>query len=391
MSHHGIPIILVSLAIFAPAVKSGAEIVAGSEWLAEIRGLRAELARQSERLAALERAVADGAGPGREARGGDPPSAADEAAGEGAAGPDTAGGTTYRVKPGDRLSRIAADYGVGLGDLVAANQLSSPDRIYIGQTLTIPGPGGRYGFSGRAGEAQAVAGADVVGQHVVAPGETLYSIARQNGVSVRVLQTLNAIADPETIWAGRVLQVPVGGPAAGGGDLATDNATRPGPQDRPSAAPAATVATAGEKEGGHTVVRGESLTSIARAYGTTVSALQDANRIRDPDRLHAGQVLAIPVPGETKGGVRERGAPRPGTVDGEAAMAAAVAEPAGTGALDGSDVLSYWVVPGDSVESLASVFNTTPDRLRQINGLPAGAQFEAGTQILVPAENVFSS
>jgi murein DD-endopeptidase MepM/ murein hydrolase activator NlpD len=48
----------------------------------------------------------------------------------------------------------------------------------------------------------------------------------------------------------------------------------------------------------HFVVHGESLTAIARRYGTTVQALVEENRLPDPDRLQVGQRLGLPGPPE---------------------------------------------------------------------------------------------
>ena len=46
---------------------------------------------------------------------------------------------TYSVQPNDTLSGIAARFGVGLGDLLAANpQIANPDLIAVGQAVTIP-------------------------------------------------------------------------------------------------------------------------------------------------------------------------------------------------------------------------------------------------------------
>lgn len=55
----------------------------------------------------------------------------------GSGGPDT-----YRVRPGQALSTIALRFGTSVSSLVAANDLASPDRIYAGQTLTVPGGAG---------------------------------------------------------------------------------------------------------------------------------------------------------------------------------------------------------------------------------------------------------
>jgi membrane-bound lytic murein transglycosylase D len=45
----------------------------------------------------------------------------------------------------------------------------------------------------------------------------------------------------------------------------------------------------------HRVQRGQTIGGIARRYGTTVAAIQDANGLRDVNRLRAGQVLKIPT------------------------------------------------------------------------------------------------
>jgi lysozyme len=46
--------------------------------------------------------------------------------------------TTYTVKSGDTLDHIAAQYGVSETELAEANNISNPNKIYVGQVLTIP-------------------------------------------------------------------------------------------------------------------------------------------------------------------------------------------------------------------------------------------------------------
>lgn len=71
------------------------------------------------------------------------------------------GGNEYTVQRGDTLSQIAAQHGVSVQDLLAANpQVRNPDVIYSGQTLSIPGGGGRGSEShGAAQGAQGPSGA----------------------------------------------------------------------------------------------------------------------------------------------------------------------------------------------------------------------------------------
>ena len=47
----------------------------------------------------------------------------------------------------------------------------------------------------------------------------------------------------------------------------------------------------------YTVRKGDALSRIARRFGVTVRALAQANRIRNPDRIKAGQRLTIPTAG----------------------------------------------------------------------------------------------
>ncbi|MBM4465690.1 MAG: LysM peptidoglycan-binding domain-containing protein [Chloroflexi bacterium] len=45
----------------------------------------------------------------------------------------------------------------------------------------------------------------------------------------------------------------------------------------------------------HIVVAGDTLSGLARKYGTTVEAIMEANGLSDPGLIIVGQVLSIPV------------------------------------------------------------------------------------------------
>jgi hypothetical protein len=54
----------------------------------------------------------------------------------------------YRVKEGDKLSKIAERFGVTVEDILLANpQIKNPDRIKIGDRITIPPPADENGFA----------------------------------------------------------------------------------------------------------------------------------------------------------------------------------------------------------------------------------------------------
>jgi membrane-bound lytic murein transglycosylase D len=60
----------------------------------------------------------------------------------------------------------------------------------------------------------------------------------------------------------------------------------------------AKVSEPAASDGRHTVRRGETLSKIAKKYGTTVDALAQANNIKNRHSLRVGQVLAVPGSGE---------------------------------------------------------------------------------------------
>ena len=52
----------------------------------------------------------------------------------------TVGHSTYLIQRGDTLWLIAQRFGVTVGQMMAANDISNPNYIYYGQALVIPGP-----------------------------------------------------------------------------------------------------------------------------------------------------------------------------------------------------------------------------------------------------------
>jgi LysM repeat protein len=58
--------------------------------------------------------------------------------------------------------------------------------------------------------------------------------------------------------------------------------------------PAAETSAKAANGNSHIVARGETLTSIAKMYGVSVSELQKYNHIDNPLKLLAGQTLLIP-------------------------------------------------------------------------------------------------
>lgn len=113
-------------------------------------------------------------------------------------------------------------------------------------------------------------GLAATGTHVVGTGETLSEIASDHGTSVRSLVDANKLANPNLIVVGQKLTIPAGGSAGGS-----------------SAAPSAPTTTT------YVVARGDTLSGIAKKFGTTVSAVVAANGLGDPNRIVVGRSLTI--------------------------------------------------------------------------------------------------
>jgi len=109
----------------------------------------------------------------------------------------------------------------------------------------------------------ATAGGSGCGQfYTVRHGDTLYRIAVRFHTTVWKLTQLNALANPDQIYMGQVLCVKPNGQLPFGFL--------------------------------YTVRQGDTLYSIARRYGWTVSYLASVNHLPNPDRIYTGQVLLIP-------------------------------------------------------------------------------------------------
>lgn len=195
---------------------------------------------------------------------------------------------TYTVRWGDNLSMLAERSGARVSRIRELNPSIDFDRLQTGVRLTLPYEAAQTLASRPAPEAPRVAAApatrvqasDAGGgasrTHSVAPGETLWGIAGAYGVSVVAIQEANSLRG-STIVPGQTLRVPDG----------AANAAAP----QAAAAPAGSPEAAGRVE--HVVETGESLWGIARRYGSTVQAIQEANELGDRP-IRPGQKLIVP-------------------------------------------------------------------------------------------------
>lgn len=230
--------------------------------------------------------------------------------------------------------------------------------------------------------------------HTVASGESLSRIANRYGVSVREIQQLNNITDPNKIRIGQKLKLPA---YAAEGAAAPAAAPAPKKEAKPAAKPVA-------GEGEYVVKAGDSLSAIAVRHGTTVRALKDVNGLTS-DSIRVGQKLKLPA-GAAKKPTAERAsapapkpsapapapAPEPTPAPAPTPVAAPSPAPAPVPAaantpipLDAAAIpFEYTVRPNETIDDIARNFAVLRSEILSLNGLSEGAEVRAGQKIKIP-------
>ena len=113
------------------------------------------------------------------------------------------GNGTYTVKAGDTLYRIAYNHGISLTTLLSINGLSETSTIRPGQQLVVSGSAKATTSTTKATTVSYSTGAST---HTVQAGDTLFRIAKNNGLTLSELRALNGLTS-NTIRVGQVLKV----------------------------------------------------------------------------------------------------------------------------------------------------------------------------------------
>ena len=209
---------------------------------------------------------------------------------------------TYVVQKGDSLYSIAAKLGTTVAELKKENNLTS-NTLQIGQVLRIP-------TKEIYEEEENV--------YVVKKGDTLYSIAMANNTTVDELKKANNLTS-NILSTGQLLKIP----------------------------------SALLLETTYTVKKGDSLYSIATKYNTTVDELKRINNLTS-NTLSIGQVLKLPSDKENDIEQEE-------------------------------NTISYTVQKGDSLYSIARKYSTTIDKIKDLNNLTSNI-LSIGQVLLIPTD-----
>lgn len=209
---------------------------------------------------------------------------------------------TYVVQKGDTLYSIANKLGTTVSELKKENNLTS-NTLQIGEVLRVP-------TKEIYEEEENV--------YVVKKGDTLYSIAAANNTTVDELKKANNLTS-NILSTGQLLKIP--------------SALLP--------------------ESTYTVKKGDSLYSIANKYNTTVDELKRINNLTS-NTLSIGQVLKLP-------------SDKANNVEKE------------------ENTISYTVQKGDSLYSIARKYDTTIDRIKDLNNLTTNL-LSIGQVLLIPTD-----
>lgn len=178
---------------------------------------------------------------------------------------------SYRVQAGDELGAVAGRYNTSAWRVIRDNGLWD-EQLTPGTVLRIEREPPRPAHA----------------THRVRSGDTLGALATRYGTSVRAIQAANNMGRRTVITIGQRLRVPTGrGTAA--------EATPPPPEQAATAAQEPSAPASAQRTATtHRVVRGDNLTDLARRYGTTVRAIQQANDMGRRTVIQIGQRLRIP-------------------------------------------------------------------------------------------------
>jgi len=216
----------------------------------------------------------------------------------------------YTVKSGDTLGKIAKKHGVSVTALVKSNNISNPNLIHIGQVLVIPGE------EGEPGVVHVVRLGDTLGKIATQYGSSVSALAAANGISnpnlIRVGQNIiisggssNPGSPHPNVRSGRYAIVRKGESVAAvarrfglpTNQIARANGIVKGiiyANTRLFADGPSYTFESGGGEGTYKVKSGDRLGDIAAAHGTTISHLARLNGISNPNLIRAGQVLVVP-------------------------------------------------------------------------------------------------
>lgn len=183
-----------------------------------------------------------------------------------------ASSTTYTVKNGDYLSKIANKYKMTVNNLKKLNNLDN-DIIFVGQKLKVSGKAAAPAKNTVKPTKTPVKSASTT-SYTVKNGDYLSKIAYSFNMSVSSLKSINNLKS-DTIFVGQKLKI--------SSKATTPSKNSTAPVKKPvTASPSAT----------YTVKSGDHLSKIAAKYNMSVSSLKSINNLKS-NTIFVGQKLKV--------------------------------------------------------------------------------------------------
>ena len=183
---------------------------------------------------------------------------------------------SYKVRSGDTLSAIARKYGVGLGDIYAANGGADKLRtLRVGQVIRLSSPVKAVAQKSSSPSASS----KKLSSHTVKSGETAYAISRRYGISFDELCAVNGGKDVlSRLSPGQVLKIPSGERTV---------------VAQKSSGTSKTSASAAPKVAEYSVQSGETLWSISRKFNMKPMELLALNGMDQSTRIKVGDTVKV--------------------------------------------------------------------------------------------------
>lgn len=254
--------------------------------------------------------------------------------------------STYTVKAGDTLSRIAVQHDLPLASLLKANGLSRSSLIYPGQKIKLTGQKPSSGST----TVKKTNSASSSNTYRVKSGDTLSRIASKHKISLSALLSANGLSTSSIIYPGQ--QLKLSGSSA----------------SVPAKTASKTSTTSGKT---YTVKSGDTLSGIAVKHKVTLSVLTKANNLSLSSTIFPGQTLKL---------------------DGKASSSQSpTSKTTGNSGKTSSSKTSYTVKTGDTLSRIAALNSVNLSTLLRANGLSASSIIYPGQKLQLTGTKTTSS
>lgn len=213
----------------------------------------------------------------------------------GNAGTSNGGQTTgakYTVQSGDSVWKISNDHGITMAQLIEWNNIKN-NFVYPGQQLTVSNSGSTNSASSNTGSSANTNNSSSAntgssssqGTYTVKAGESVWSVANKNGITMNQLIEWNNIKN-NFIYPGQQLIVK-GGNSTNTNTGSTTSAAKPNTPNT-----SATTSTSSSGNTMYTVKAGESVWSVANKHHITMDQLIEWNNIKN-NFIYPGQQVIV--------------------------------------------------------------------------------------------------